>query len=211
LNDIKNTAEAIAANIRAGILRGDLKSNEALRQDKIAVDLGVSKIPVREALVQLKAEGLVTLHTNRGAFVSALTAAEVAEIFSIRLSLESLALENAIPHLSQSQFIQAENILRLMDIEGDAANWAEQNWQFHAQLYAAANMPRVLSILEPLHLNVARYLVLYLKELGFQTRSQEEHYTILDACKARDVAEALRLLKQHLESASSSLVKFLEA
>lgn len=211
MTDIKNTAEAIAASIRAGILRGELKSNEALRQDKIALDLGVSKIPVREALVQLKAEGLVTLHTNRGAFVSALTAVEVAEIFSIRLSLEVLALESAIPHLSNSQFIQAENVLRLMDVEDDAANWAEQNWQFHAQLYQAAKMPRLLSILEPLHLNVARYLVLYLNELGFQSASQDEHYAILAACKARDTAEALRLLRQHLESASQSLVKFLEA
>lgn len=210
MTDIKNTAESIAASIRTGILRGELKSNEALRQDKIALDLGVSKIPVREALVQLKAEGLVTLHTNRGAFVSSLTAAEVAEIFSIRLSLEVLALETAIPQLSNSQFIQAENVLRLMDVEGDAANWAEQNWQFHAHLYEAAKMPRLLSILEPLHLNVARYLVLYLNELGFQKASQDEHYAILAACKKRDTAEAVRLLRQHLESASQSLVKFLE-
>ncbi|MBI5931322.1 MAG: GntR family transcriptional regulator [Chloroflexi bacterium] len=205
----KNTAESIAAHLRLSILRGDLKSNEPLRQDKIAEELGVSKVPVREALVQLKAEGLVTLYTNRGAFISALTAAEASEIYTIRIALETVALEAAIPHLTAPILMQAENILRVMDVETDTARWNELNWDFHAQLYQAAQMPRLISILEPLHMNVARYLVLYLKNLGFQATSQQEHYAILQACRDGNVTQAVGLLRQHLLSASTTLATFL--
>lgn len=208
---IKNTAEGIAAQLRDAILRGELKTGEPIRQDKIALELGVSKIPLREALVQLKAEGLVTLHTNRGAFVSALTAAEAREIFTIRLALETIALEASLPNLTPAQLMRAENVLRVMDVEPDTARWTQLNWQFHAQLYEAANMPRLLSILEPLHHNVARYMVLYLKDLGFHSVSQQEHYAILATCRTSDSPNALRLLRQHLQTASATLVTFLES
>ena len=205
----KNTAENVADYLRMAILRGEVKSNEPLRQDKIAVELGISKIPIREALVQLKAEGLVTLHPNRGAFVSTLSAAEASEIYTIRIALETVALEAAIPRLTPSMLMQAENTLRVMDVETDVARWTELNWQFHAQLYQAADMPHLINILEPLHVNVSRYLVLYLNNLGFQTTSQNEHYTILDACRTRNATYALDLLRVHLQSASTTLATFL--
>lgn len=204
-----NTAESIAQEIRAAILRGELKSNEPLRQDKIAADLGVSKVPVREALVQLKTEGLVTLYPNRGAVVSALTAQEAAEIYTIRTLLEIAALEQAIPQLTPAALLQAENVLRVMDIENDSARWNELNWEFHARLYEAANMPRLLVILEPLHMNVARYLVFYLKDLGYQAASQAEHYAILQACRYQDIDLATGLLKIHLRTAADTLVTYL--
>lgn len=205
----KNTAEHVAAYLRMAILRGEIKSKEPLRQDKIAEELGLSKIPIREALVQLKAEGLVTLHLNRGAYVSTLNAAEAAEIYTIRIALETVALESAIPHHTPAQLMEAENTLRVMDVETDVARWTELNWQFHAQLYQAAQMPRLISILEPLHINVARYLVLYLNNLGYQAASQGEHYAILQACRAGNVTEAVQLLRQHLQSASTTLTTFL--
>jgi DNA-binding GntR family transcriptional regulator len=211
LSNVKNTAETIVAQLRTAILNGELQSNEPLRQDKIALDLGVSKIPVREALVQLKAEGLVTFETNRGAFVSALTVAEVSEIYTIRLALETVALQAAIPQMTPILLMHAENTLRLMDIEPQAARWAEYNWQFHAQLYEAAQMPRLLGILEPLHLNVARYLVLYLKELGFQSTSQTEHYAIIAACRAKNIPQAIQLLTQHLEASCATLIAYLQS
>lgn len=205
----KNTAENVADYLRMAILRGEIKSNEPLRQDKIAEELGISKIPIREALVQLKAEGLVMLHPNRGAFVSTLNAAEAGEIYTIRIALETVALESAIPHLTPTLLMQAENTLRVMDVETDVTCWTELNWQFHAQLYQAAEMPRLISILEPLHVNVARYLVLYLNNLGFQTISQDEHYAILEACRAGNAPQAVQLLRQHLQSASTTLAAFL--
>ncbi|MEZ4730734.1 MAG: GntR family transcriptional regulator [Caldilineaceae bacterium] len=84
--------ETIAAALRTDILQGSYKSNAPLRQDEIAARFGVSKIPVREALQQLKAEGLVTFFPNRGAVVSTLSSAEVDEIYAMRIALRNIGL-----------------------------------------------------------------------------------------------------------------------
>jgi DNA-binding GntR family transcriptional regulator len=209
MND-KPTPELIAAALRSAILRGELKDDQPLRQDKIAADFGVSKVPVREALVQLKSEGLIALHLNRGAFVAGLSADEAHEIYLIRIALETIALQHAIPNMSTADIVRAENVLRLMDIEADTGKWGELNWQFHVQLYHPANLPHAIKILEPLHISVTRYLVLYLDAMGFQARSQQEHYWILNACRLKDSHAAVELLRTHLQNAAQTLVKFLQ-
>lgn len=206
----KPTAEMIADALRSAILHGEMRDYAPLRQDKIAADFGVSKVPVREALVQLKSEGLITLHLNRGAFVSGLSAGEAHEIYLIRRALELIALEQAIPAMTASEWVAAENVLRLMDIESNVGRWSELNWQFHECLYRPAHLPHVIKILQPLHISVTRYLVLYLDVMGFQSRSQQEHYAILNACREKDTPRALALLQTHLESAAQMLVNFLQ-
>lgn len=207
---IPNTVELIAATLRADILRGKLKSKQPLRQDELAVAFGVSKIPVREALVQLKAEGLVTFFPNRGAIVSELSPAEVDEIYTMRLALETTALRRALSGLTIADLAKAEGILQIMDHEQDVARWGELNWEFHATLYRAAGLPRLMGLLETLHTNVARYLVLYLAGLDYQAVSQQEHRAILAACRQGDLQAATTHLEQHLQSAAEQLVKFLE-
>lgn len=205
-----NTQEMIVDAMRTEILRGVLKSNQPLRQDKIAAQFGVSKVPVREALVQLKAEGLVRFKTNRGAFVSSLSASEAHEIFLMRMALERIALEHAIPELSKSDLVRASSVLMVIDAEEQSAKWGELNWEFHAKLYQAAKMPHLLNMIQILHRNVARYVVLYLADMDYQAKSQREHYAILQACKEKDVELALSLLEQHMKDAQQHLVTFLE-
>jgi DNA-binding GntR family transcriptional regulator len=94
------TSEWIAAALRQAILRGEFKAGQPLLQDEVAARFGVSKIPAREALLQLKAEGLVSFYPNRGATVSELSAGEVNEIYIIRIALETLALRRALPRLA---------------------------------------------------------------------------------------------------------------
>lgn len=208
---ISNTPELIANHLRQAILRGQLKSQQPLRQDKLAQELGVSKIPVREALAQLKAEGLVTHRTNRGAFVSVLSSGEAKEIYLMRIALETMALEHAIPNLVKTDIARAQSALIVIDAEDDPMKWAELNWEFHASLYQSAKMPHLLSTLEMLHVNVGRYIVLYLDKMEFQAKSQSEHYTILNACKAGDTETATQLLTQHLLDASDSLGNYLNS
>ena len=83
----------VVDRLRTAIVSGQLQPGQALRQDALAEQYRLSKIPLREALNQLKAEGLVTFINNRGAMVSRLSAAEVDEIYTMRIALESLALE----------------------------------------------------------------------------------------------------------------------
>ncbi|MEM7031202.1 MAG: GntR family transcriptional regulator [Chloroflexota bacterium] len=207
--DKLNTAEMIVETLRADILQGKRQSKRPLKQDEIAAEFGVSKIPVREALSQLKTEGLVTFAPNRGAFVSALSPDDVDEIYTIRIALETVALARAIPNLTIGDLNQAEAILALIDQEKDITRWGELNWEFHTLLYAPANMPRLLNSVQTLHVNVARYLVIYLAGLDYQTVSQQEHHAILQAVRQGDVDAATTLLKDHLKAASNKLITFL--
>jgi DNA-binding GntR family transcriptional regulator len=204
-----NTPDLIAAALRGAILQGRLASNQPLRQDQIAEQFGVSKIPVREAMVQLKAEGLIVFVPNRGFVVSELSPAEAEEIYIMRMALETQALERAIPKLRKTDLIRAASVLDISEAEEDRSQWSELNWEFHAALYQAAQMPRLLSTIETLHNNVARYLVIYLGGLSARDASQDEHQKILQACQKKDVDRAVKILKQHLSRASSRLVSFL--
>ena len=201
--------ESIADSLRADILRGNLKSGQALKQDEIAAQFGVSKIPVREALVQLKAEGLVNFYPNRGAFVSELSAAEANEIYVMRIALETAVLARAIPNLTVAHLKHAEQILNAIDQEENIAKWGELNWEFHATLYAPASLPRLMDTIKALHTNIARYLVLYLAGLAYQKKSQKEHRAILAACRHGDTEKAVTYLEGHLRDASRHLVTYL--
>lgn len=201
--------QTIADALRDEILRGKLQGGQPLRQDEIAAQFGVSKIPVREALVQLKAEGLVNLYPNRGAFVSELSAAEADEIYVMRIALETAALARAIPSLTVAHLKHAEKVLDAIDQEENIAKWGELNWEFHATLYAPASLPRLMDTIKTLHVNIARYLVLYLAGMAYQKKSQKEHRAILAACRNGDIEKAVTVLEGHLRGASEHLVAYL--
>lgn len=204
-----NTPDFIVSVLRDAIIRGEFKASEPLRQDRIAKDLGVSKIPLREALVELKSEGLVTFLPKRGAIVSPLSAAEAEEIFFMRMALETAAIQKAIPLLGNADLIRAKSVLEIIDSETDRDKWGELNWEFHSFLYQAARMPLMLKTIRYLHNNVTRYLILYLDRLSGSDRSQEEHWALLRACRDRDVRAAETILKTHLRQASDNLTAYL--
>ena len=206
-----STVDMIARSLRAEIMQGRLDSEQPLRQDEIAARFGVSKIPVREALSQLKAEGLVTFYPNRGAAVSKLSPAEADEIFVMRIALETAALRRAISHLTIAELARAEEILSAIDQEQNLARWGELNWEFHATLYYPAGLPRLVESVRTLHINVARYLVIYLAGMDYQKASQHEHRQIVEACRRGDIEAATAHLTEHLQSASDHLVAFLKS
>lgn len=209
LKQRKTTPTIVADILRTAILKGELKGGQQLIQADIAEQFGMSRIPVREALKQLEAEGLVKQYPNKGAVISELSANEVQEIYEIRSFLETGAIELSIMNLSEADLNRAEEILIEIDNAPDVNKWLELNWQFHSCLYSPANRPRLLSIINNLHINVARYIRIYLELMNFEERSQEEHYKILNACKEKNVQEAISLIQKHLENASVTLVSYL--
>ncbi|MBD2593716.1 GntR family transcriptional regulator [Nostoc sp. MBR 210] len=209
LQQQRSTPDLIADALREAILRGIFQEGQSLRQDEIATQFGVSRIPVREALRQLEAEGLVTLHLNRGAMVSVLTAAEAQEICEIRSALEVQAIQLAIPKFSTADLEKAALILETTDQTTDAGLLAQLNWEFHAALYTSAERPRLLAMIKNLHINCDRYVRMQMAQMDYQERSQKEHYQLLDACKQRDTKTAVRLLKRHIDTAGEQLVMYL--
>src|SRR3982751_2703327 len=103
----QTTASMAVEALRERILRGDYPEGEPLRQDALAEELGVSRIPVREALRQLEAEGLVTFSPHRGAVVSSLSLDEIDELFELRAAIESDLLRRAIPKMTKEQLDRA--------------------------------------------------------------------------------------------------------
>jgi DNA-binding GntR family transcriptional regulator len=209
LQQQRSTPDLIAEALREAILRGIFQDGQSLRQDEIAAQFGVSRIPVREALRQLEGEGLVTLQLNRGATVSALSPAEAQEICEIRVALETTAIQLAIPQLQASDLDKAAVILETTDQTMDAARWAKLNWEFHSTLYTPSDRPRLLGMIKMLHVNIDRYVRLQLEKMDYQDKSQKEHYQLLEACRQGDSKGATKVLKQHIETARRELVDYL--
>src|SRR5437868_3185775 len=112
--------------LRERILRGHYPEGEPLRQDALASELGVSRIPVREALRQLEAEGLVTFAPHRGAVVSSLSIDEITELFELRAEVEGELLRRAIPKMTAADHAQVSDILDDYEralARGDVAVW----------------------------------------------------------------------------------------
>ena len=198
--------------LRSQILRGHFPDGEALRQDALARQLGVSRIPVREALRQLEAEGLVTFTPHRGAVVAKLSLDEIDEVFALRADTETGLLRLAIPHLTQEHFDRLDEILLRYERalqRGEVAMWGELNWQFHSTLYAPANRPITLGLMQRLHDHADRYVRVQLAVTHWQSRAIQEHRAIAAAARRKDVRRACALLRQHILSAGHSLESFL--
>lgn len=200
---------AVADKLRDQIIRGEIAEGVQLRQDAIATQFQVSRIPVREALRQLEAEGLISIVPNRGAIVPVLSPEDVEELFTIRALLEPELLKLSIPQLTQSDFLQAEGVLKEFETELEhedhMSRWGRLNWQFHSILYSRSNRPRFLSIIRNVDNNGERYTRLQLYLTHGASRANEEHRQLLDLCRNRDAVAACKLLRQHIQHAGQSL------
>lgn len=203
-----STVDRVQELVMSDLLRGALTPGSWVRQDELADRLGVSKIPVREALQRLAAIGLVRFEENRGVVVAELSAAEADEHFSLRRAIEPLLLERALPHLDVVDLAEAE-----LALTGPIARIAptEANWHFHRALYRSSGWQRGLALAETLNAAVAPYVALYTQGLGAAADSDAEHVELLDACRAGDGARALDVLDRHLTGAAASIVGFLRS
>jgi DNA-binding GntR family transcriptional regulator len=199
--------------LRERILHGDYPEGEPLRQDAIAEELGVSRIPVREALRQLEAEGLVTFSPHRGAVVSTMSLQEILELFELRAEIESDLVRRAIPHMTVEDRNRARDILAAYEVAlrtGEVATWGELNWQFHSTLYAPAGRAFTMSMVSKLHQQSDRYLRMQLALTHGESRARDEHRAIANAARKGDVKLAAKLMREHILGAGRALVEFLE-
>ena len=208
----RTIAGAVVDALRRRILDGEFEDGQQLRQDALAHDLGVSRIPVREALLQLEAEGLVNILPHRGAIVSQLSSAEIQELLDLRALLEPRLLRHSAPHLAEVDYAELEGILEEYSAEMRANHvdrWGELNTRFHMLLYRHADQPRTLAIVGTLLRNCDRYTRLQLAYTQAFERAEAEHAEVVQLCKARKVAQACTLLREHIENVGASLLAFI--
>ena len=204
----RTMAAATADELRQRILAGALPAGTQLRQDALAAELGISRIPVREALVQLEAEGLVTILPHRGAVVAELSPDEVTELFELRALIEPALLQRSAPRLTARDYAELHGILAEYGAELRAqhvARWGELNTRFHMLLYRHAGRPRSLAMAESLLRSCDLHTRLQLQYTNGQERAEEEHAELVRLCGAGRIAEACALLRSHIEYVGCAL------
>lgn len=211
LGKAPTASDIILKFIRDSIADGSLDEGEPIRQDDVARMFNVSKIPVREALKRLQAEGLVEFERNKGAIVTSVSEPEIAQIFETRAILESNAIRLAVPHMTAQTFTEAEAFCDAFAGETDVAQWSALNWQFHSRLYLDAQRPFLVSTIRSVNDRLERYLRIQLSLSHGQGTADGEHRAILAACRAGDAAKAAELLEAHILGACSSLLRHLPA
>lgn len=211
LGNAPTTSDIILAHLRNSICDGSLAEGEPIRQDEVARMFNVSKIPVREALKRLEAEGLVEFQRNKGAIVTTVSEPEIAQIFEARAILESNAIALSVPHMTKATLAQARTYCDAFAGEGDVAQWAALNWQFHSCLYQDAQRPFLVGLIRSVNDRLERYLRVQLTLSHGHERADSEHRDILAACIAGDADRARDLVYAHIMAASASLVHHLPA
>lgn len=119
----RTVAEQVANVLREAIANGTIKAGTPLRQDEVAEQLGFSRMPIRDALRQLEAEGIVSIHPTKGAQVARMDSVEISEIYALRELLESEALRLSVPSLADEKLDEAEQVLDQIDAERNVGRW----------------------------------------------------------------------------------------
>lgn len=204
---------AILEQLRTAILNGTHAAGTQLRQDALAEAYGVSRIPVREALFQLEAEGLVRITPQKGAIVSELSVAEITDVFELRAILEPRLLEASFPAFAP------EDLARLEEIQArfaaatearDVASFGILNAEFHMALYRHADLPRTLGIVATLLQTSDRYTRVQLSSAAAMAVAVAEHAQLIELCRADARAKAVALLRAHIETVHRDLLRVVD-
>lgn len=208
MNDAKadqNTADPVYEALKRAIVAGELIPGEPLRQDEIAKSHGVSKIPVREALLRLEVDGLVQFRKNKGAIVRSLSVHEILNLMDIRVALECKALELAIPFMIDSDISEARALLDTYSHETDSQSWSILNVRFHQFLYEPCGNAPLLEMIDDVRTRMGPFLRTLMSETSGLERPHKEHIAILDAAANGKVDNAVELLRRHIETTKKEM------
>lgn len=211
----KTRTQQVVEILRERILKGELQAGQPLRQAALADALNVSRIPVREALLQLEAEGLVSVEAHKGAVVTELSADQVDELFDLRENIEVDLLSRSIPNLTEEMLAQAERLLDELDMqdkdvsETSINRWSEVNKAFHRALYQAANRPLTHDLCENLNKSADRYVRMHLMLAGGIETAAHEHRSLINMCRDKNTDAAISMLRHHLSHAKDDIKEIL--
>jgi DNA-binding GntR family transcriptional regulator len=212
----ETTASLLADSLRERIRNHEFSDTEIIKQETLAEEYGVSRIPVREALIKLETEGLLTRIQNKGYIIKNFTLEDIKELYDIRAALEVDMLKRAIPVIEEKDLAIAKSKLnemyRILETGSQPENWSEMNWGFHQSLYQPSRRKQSLEIAGNLYSHLVRYIHMQLK-IGRSVdleKTISEHKLILEFSEEHKINQAVELLHEHLIGAKHDLVKFLE-
>lgn len=193
-----NLREKVADHLRDMILAGRLHGGQRINQEQTAVELGVSKLPVREALLLLEAQGLVINHPRRGAFVQELTGADILDHYSAYGLLSGIAAERAATALTETQRRRLQENLKEFENSKSSSKSEELNLEFHQIILRAGRSNLLASLLGGLGRTLPAEIFYGKKQRGWMWSALQEHRDILDAIMRRDGTAAAEAMARHL-------------
>lgn len=191
--------DLVRETLRSAIVRGDLPGETRLVQTEIATQLGVSTTPVREAMRDLASEGLITLDSHRIGTVAKPDWDEMVEIVDMRRSLERLAIERSMAHITDPQLQEAHRLADELADEEDLGWWVQKNRDFHSIFHRATSTRRLGNLLVALE-GAGGVFVAQAQRLHpeIRKRAVADHYAVLEAYREKDIEEAVRIQYSHI-------------
>jgi DNA-binding GntR family transcriptional regulator len=204
----QTTHESVLARLRKAILAGQLPAGTHLVQADVAAQLGVSTTPVREALRDLAAQGLVQLDTFRGAVVKSFDEDDVREVFELRMLLEPLALRKHIEAGIAEELPPLRELQASMDRTKDPIAWLELNGQFHETLANVPGSPRLREFLRTLQDAASVYVNMTVESSAkWMASGTKQHRALIDACARGDADEAAQVAAAHIADTLEVVVR----
>ena len=190
----------VADYLRQAILTGEIRPGEWIRQEEVAERLGSSRLPVREALRLLEAEGLTEHAANRGSRVPLLDMHEVEVLYQMRERLEPLALTESLPRLPEEQIVHLEEVQERIEADTGLAEFLALDREFHLSSYAGCPTERLVTTISGLWNATQHYRRAFMLLTGPQRRwvVNAEHRLLLDAIRRRDAVDGERYLSGHI-------------
>lgn len=204
----KTAVEFAVDEIKRRIVEQALKPGTRIDQNVIAETLGLSRIPVRQALAILAARGFVLLQAHRSAAVAPLSRDELHDIYTLRSRMEPWAIEEACERFGESEFAALEGFIETMVQAAqshDLVRYMDKNREFHFAIFAGSKNPHLVRMLQGLFDISERYQWVYVNALGSMDRSSHEHREIVALMRRRDHKSAIELAVRHCQKTAEWL------
>lgn len=196
--------------LREEILNGKYKEKDELKEAAVAEELGVSRTPVREAFRQLELEGLIRIVPNKGAYVTGISSADVADIYEIRSLLEGLCAKWATKKITKAAIEEMEETILLSEFHLAKENFeqlTELDNRFHMQLYEACESKMLIHLLKDFHQYVQKERQKTLSDKARSRAAVAEHKSIMEAIRDGNAELAEKLADEHICNAYKNMVK----
>jgi DNA-binding GntR family transcriptional regulator len=201
----------VTAQLRDAILRGVYQPGERLRHENLAQRFEVSTMPIREALVALEIEGIVTMIPNRGASVTRYSAAELREIYEIRANLEKIATQKAANRLIRRDIAALGRIYQAMEeSRHDATRFTDLNAEFHGTIYSHAQQFHLSKLILSLRARTRHYLRYYVDDPDRCCAAQAEHHQLVHLFEAGKTEEAANFMFHHVYRVGETIARLVE-
>ena len=202
---------AVLTELRQRIIRGEVAPGQAIRQEVLASELGVSRLPVREALVVLQSERLVDYTQHKGYVVAVLDEQDLMQTHELRDVLESIAIDQAIPQVTDETVAAMRSVLPHISPDETRIGRIERNRTFYFDLFSASNNRLLVSLLSQLWDTCDRYRALYYSDAPDVEYVQRRYLTVIEAVEARDTERVRAIVSETRERSLNDALRVVRA